>query len=122
MAHRVTRSAEDQIDRIILESANRFGIEAAARYNRLLQAVMFVVGAEPRVVGSSAVPRHPGVRSYPLRAGRSLVGTEHRVRSPRHLVIYQVAPDGVVEILGLVHDRQALPRAVGHVVRNAQNG
>jgi len=39
------------------------------------------------------------------------VAREHRVGEPRHLVIYRVAPDGVVEILSLVHDHMRLARA-----------
>jgi toxin ParE1/3/4 len=40
-----------------------------------------------------------------------MVAREHRGGEPRHLVIYRVAPDGVVEILSLVHDDIRLARA-----------
>jgi toxin ParE1/3/4 len=47
------------------------------------------------------------------------VPREHRVGEPRHLVIYRVAPDGVVEILSVVHDRMLLARAARRAQREA---
>jgi toxin ParE1/3/4 len=43
---------------------------------------------------------------------RHLLARGDRVGEPRHLVVYRVAPDGVTEILSLVHDRMLLARAV----------
>ncbi|MBE7213252.1 MAG: hypothetical protein INR65_19740 [Gluconacetobacter diazotrophicus] len=42
-----------------------------------------------------------------------------RVGAPRHLVIYREAADGVVEVLGLVHDRMVLSRAARFMLRKA---
>jgi Arc/MetJ-type ribon-helix-helix transcriptional regulator len=42
-----------------------------------------------------------------------------RVCEPRHLVIYRTAPDGEVEILGLVRDRLVLSRAARNLLRDA---
>jgi hypothetical protein len=39
---------------------------------------------------------------------------------PRHLIVYRLASDGVVEILGLVHDRMVLSRAARRFVRAAE--
>jgi hypothetical protein len=44
---------------------------------------------------------------------------EHRVGEPRHLIVYRVAPDAVVEILSLVHDRMLLGRAALGARRDA---
>jgi toxin ParE1/3/4 len=46
--------------------------------------------------------------SYPFRLGRRLVDPEQRVGQPRHIVVYRVAADGVVEIIGIAHDRMLL--------------
>jgi hypothetical protein len=42
------------------------------------------------------------------------------VRNPRHLLLYRVAEDGVLEVLGLAHDRMRLSRAAGRARREAQ--
>jgi toxin ParE1/3/4 len=53
----------------------------------------------------------PGVRAYPLSLARRLVPPEARVRNPRHIVVYRLTTDGMVEILGLAHDRMLLGMA-----------
>ena len=71
------------------------------------------------MLGSVEVPRLPGIRAYPTRLSRLRVEPSRRVGVPRHLVIYRLASDGVVEILGLVHDRMVLSRAARKIVRDA---
>lgn len=96
--YRFAGPAEDQIDRILLESAREWGVEAAARYHRLILATMSAVGDDPTRPGARAVSRITGLRVFPLRLGRRLVQPEHRVKHPRHAIVYRVAPDGMVEI------------------------
>jgi len=101
VGYRLTRRAEDQADQILLEGADAWGIEAAARYNLLMLAVWAALGSNPELRGSRSVARVPGVRAYPLRLGRRLVEpAAGRVGEPRHIVVYRVAEDGEVEILG----------------------
>jgi toxin ParE1/3/4 len=119
MSYRIVGRAEDRIDAILLESAGRWGIDAAARYNRLIIAAMTAVGDSPALPGSREVPNVAGVRVLHLRSARRLVAREHRVGEPRHLVVYRVAPDGAVEILSLVHDRMLLARAARQAQREA---
>jgi toxin ParE1/3/4 len=117
LTYRLLGGAEEDIDRILLRSAREWGFEAAARYDRLMRAVFSVVGASPALPGSRDVA---GARVYPLRLGRRLVSSELRVSQPRHLVVYRVATDGVVEILGLAHDRMLLDRAARRMQREAK--
>lgn len=119
MAYRLTRAAEEQIDALLLDSARTWGLEAAGRYGELILTVMAALGDEPDMLGSLEVPRLPGVRAYPTRLSRLRVEPARRVVAPRHLVIYRLAFDGVVEILGLVHDRMVLSRAARKIVRSA---
>lgn len=119
MPYRLVGRAAHQIDRVLLESAQEWGIEAAARYHRLILAAMAVAGDFPGRPGSRDIRRIAGIRVYPLRLARSLVEREHRTGRPRHLVIYRVAPDGVVEILSLVHDRMLPARAARRARRQA---
>jgi len=74
---------------------------------------------DPAFVGSVAIPRLAGLRAYPLRLARLRVEPGQRVGTPRHLRIYGVAEDGVVEILGLAHDRMVRSRAARKVARAA---
>ena len=117
MNYRLLSGAEDDIDRILLRSAREWGFEAAARYDRLMRAVFSAVAAFPALHGSQEVA---GARVYPLRLGRRLVSPEQRVGQPRHLVVFRVGTDGVVEILGLAHDRMLLDRAARRMQREAK--
>ena len=119
MPYRLVGHADDRIDALLLMSAREWGIEGAARYNRLLIAAMNAVAGTPAMAGSRPVANLPGVRSLHLRSARRLVAREHRVVQPRHLIVYRVAPDGVVEILSVVHDRQQLARVVRRAQRDA---
>jgi toxin ParE1/3/4 len=119
--YRLVGRAEERIDAILLESARQWGIEAAGRYNRLILAAMAAIGDSPGILGSREVVRLAGVRTYHLRFARRLVAPEYRVGRPRHLVLYRVASDGVVEILSLVHDRMLLPQAAHRAQREAGN-
>ena len=117
MNYRLLGGAEGDIDRILLCSATQWGFEAAGRYDRLMRAVFAAVAAFPALNGSHEIA---GVRVYPLRLGRRLVSFEQRVTRPRHLVVYRVGTDGVVEILGLAHDRMLLDRAARRMQREAK--
>jgi toxin ParE1/3/4 len=115
--YRLLGGAEGDIDRILLRSAREWGFEAAGRYDRLMRAVFAAVAAFPALHGSQEIA---GARVYPLRLGRRLVPLEQRVGRPRHLVVYRVGTDGVVEILGLAHDRMLLDRAARRMRREAK--
>lgn len=122
MAYRLTRAAEEQIDAILLRSARIHGFEAAGRYGQLILVALAALGEVPDLPGSVEVPRLPGIRAYPARLSRFRVEPSRRVGAPRHLIIYGLAADGVVEILGLVHDRMLLSRAARKIVRDADKG
>jgi toxin ParE1/3/4 len=82
-----------------------------------MRAVFSAVAAFPTLPGSQEVA---GARVYPLRLGRRLVSPEQRVGRPRHLVVYRIGIDGLVEILGLAHDRMLLDRAARRMQREAK--
>jgi toxin ParE1/3/4 len=117
--YRLVGRAGDRIDTILLETARQWGIEAAGRYHRLILAALAIVGDFPDTPGSRSLPRPPGVRTYHLRRARRRVVAEQRVGRPRHLIVYRVAPDGVVEILSLVHDRMVVEQAARRAQREA---
>src|SRR4051812_30659047 len=121
MRYRLSGRAAERIDDILLESARSWGIDAADRYYRLVLVAMDAVGDCPDLAGSRVIPRISGLRIYHLRSARRLVEIGARVGEPRHLIIYRVGLDGVVEILSLVHDRMLIARAARRARRDAEN-
>lgn len=119
MPYRLTAHADSRIDQILLESAREHGIAIAGRYSRLILAAMSALGDDPNIPGSRDVARLSGVRAMHLRHTRRFVPSEHRITSPRHLLVYRQAQDGVVEILGIAHDRMVLARAAREAQRAA---
>lgn len=119
MPYRLVGHAEAQIDAALLDSARRWGIPAAARYHRLILTAAAATGEAPALPGSREIPGLAGVRVLHLHAVRRLVDAGNRVAEPRHLIVYRVASDNVVEILSVVHDRMLLSRAARRAVRAA---
>ncbi len=111
MGYRLSDDVEDHIDDLLLHSGRGDGIEAARRYSELIQLVMDRIGDEPMIIGSIEIPELKGIRAYPIRLSKLMAARGRRVGSPRHLMIYRVAPDGVTEIFGLVHDQMVLSEA-----------
>jgi toxin ParE1/3/4 len=120
LSYRLLAGAEADIDRILLESARAFGVDAAERYDLLMRSVFAALAAVPDRPGSQVITTTAGVRVYPLHIGRRLVAQDQRVGRPRHIVVYRVGTDGVVEIIGLAHDRMLLSRVVHRVRRAAE--
>jgi toxin ParE1/3/4 len=120
LSYRLLAGAEADIDRILLDSARAFGVDAAERYHLLMRSVFAALAAVPDRPGSQEATTAAGVRVYPLRIGRRLVAQEQRVGRPRHIVVYRVGTDGVVEIIGLAHDRMLFSRVVYRVRRAAE--
>jgi toxin ParE1/3/4 len=122
LAYRLSRAAERQIGAILLESVRTHGTGAAGRYGLLLLTIMQALGDDPALPGSIEVPRLLGVRAYAARFGRRRVEAALRVREPRHLIIYRVGSDGIVEILGMAHDRMVLSRAARTAAKESGPG
>src|SRR5436305_2044355 len=76
------------------------GMEAAARYQALIAAAVRLLQDTPSPPYSQPVRREPGVRALHLRHATRLLSSEDRVRNARHLLLYRVAADGVLEVLG----------------------
>jgi toxin ParE1/3/4 len=119
LTYRLLAGAEEDIDRILLRSASEWGVPAAERYHQLMLAVFDAVATTPDTPGSRPVETVAGVCVFPLSLGRRLVDPQQRAGNPRHIVVYRVAKDGVLEIIGLAHDRMLLVRAARRMQRGA---
>lgn len=116
--YRLAGPAEAQIDDILAWSQDRFGELARERYAALLVTAMEDVAADPQQAGVSW--RRLGqidVGLYHIGHSRGHVEEPPgRVGGPRHIVVFRVGPDGIVDILGFIHERMLLGRALSRVV------
>ncbi len=110
--YRLAGPAEARLRAVLAESEARFGPLARDRYATLILRAMRDIAADPFRHNTHAEPAlDPAVRFYHLRHSRSRAAPPNaRVGDPRHLLVFQIAPDGVVEILGLIPD--SVPRAL----------
>lgn len=98
------------------DSAEQFGEAARDRYAALIIRAMQDVADDPARLGAKPDPAvDPVALFYHLRHSRDrVVEPSGRVGRPRHVLVYERAGDGAVDILGLIPDMiplaEALPR------------
>ena len=70
--------------------------------------------AESELTGSASRPELGAeLRTYHLRHSRKRAKTAHgRVHEPRHLLVYRLGGDGMVEIARILHEAMDLRRYV----------
>ena len=100
---RIAGPAEAQLARILADSAEGWGPAGRDRYAALLLAAMQDVADDPARPGSTLIDDR--LRIYHSRhSRRHVVKSAGRVRRPRQVLVYEVAADGIVNILGLFYD------------------
>ena len=118
--YRLSAPAEAQIDQILEWSQEKFGDEARKRYAALLVAAMENVAEEPSqaaIVWKRSGRADLGI--YHVRHSRDRVPEPPGpVGDPRHYLVFRVGTDGVVDILGFIHERMLLTRALRRIVRS----
>jgi toxin ParE1/3/4 len=96
---RLTGPAARELNRIIEDSAERFGLDASLRYETLIIRAIEDLVEDPQRIGARPV----GARiHYHLRHSRNRVADE-RVRDPRHLLVAKIVGARLV-VLAVVHD------------------
>jgi len=111
---RLSGPAAAELDEILDWSEIHFGSEARERYNALVFEAIQSVADEPN---------HPNIRwhrvrtteigIYHIERSRDRVPAElGRVGEPRHYLILTIGADGVVDVLGFIHDSMLLERAL----------
>jgi toxin ParE1/3/4 len=116
---RLSASAETAIDDILARSERSFGEQARERYAALFVAAMTDVADDPNRPGVKRIEtsRHQLALYHIGRSREHVVDPSGRVGEPRHLIVFRQAADGVVEILGVIHERMLRGRALRSIVR-----
>jgi len=120
--YRLSKPAEDKLDEILERSEEEFGELTRERYALLLTTAMVDIAEVPKRQGVkwvSCLRQRIGV--YHIELSRDHVeDTAERIQEPRHSLVFRIAQDGIVDVLGFVHDRQLRRRAVRQIVKQNQ--
>jgi toxin ParE1/3/4 len=101
--YRLSASAEEDIVSLTAYTLDYFGEEALDRYLGLIELALRELCRDPSRLGVREFENE--VRKIPLRHFRNDAATEHGiVKNPRHVVYFEVAKDGSLEILRVLHD------------------
>lgn len=102
---RLTQSAEDDIAKILAWSEDEFGVDAADRYEQLIDTAIADLAADPSRIGSVKPPElGPNASSWHLAMSKNHVPIpKNRVKKPRHVIHYYVETD-IVTIRRVLHD------------------
>jgi toxin ParE1/3/4 len=119
--YRVARPTEVEIRKILDWSEERFGKAARMRYTALIVAAMEAVAEDPEQAQVSWRRLAQGdIGIYRLSHSRDHVpDSPGPVREPRHAIVFRIAPNGMVDIIGIIHDRMLRGRALRKIVRSS---
>lgn len=120
-SYRLSRQARSVITAILARSAQEFGPAARDRYAALLLQAMRDIAETPTRTGTAQDHTvDPTCRFYHIRHSRTRVPTPPgRVGNPRHVLVYEVASDGIVDILAVIPDPVPREIAVARLRRGA---
>jgi len=117
-AYRLSKPAEAQIDEILAWSHEKFGEMTREQYAALLVQAMEDVASHPGrkpVLWKRAASGEVGV--YHISQSRKHVGDPPgRVDEPRHYLVFRVGRDGIVDMLGFIHDSMLFDRALKRIL------
>lgn len=119
--YRLSAFAETQIEEILERSQETFGSITRERYAILLVAAMQDVADAPHRHGVSWKRTPSGnVGVYHIRDSRRRVpNPPGPVSEPRHYLVFRIGSDGIVDILGFIHDSMLFDRALRRVARRS---
>jgi toxin ParE1/3/4 len=102
---RLARPAQIDLANILATSADRWGAEGRQRYAAVLADAMRQVAVAPDGPLTKERPDlRSGIRSFHVRHARRSAGAA-KIRRPVHVLYYRVAPEGVIEIVRVLHER-----------------
>jgi len=110
-AFRLSAPAEAALDDILKWSAAHF-------HAALLVQAMQDVADDPERPGITWVRiRQAMIGLYHLRHSRGGFDPVARVNQPRHLVVFRIGAEGIVDVLGFIHERMLRDRALRRLAR-----
>src|SRR4051812_31134035 len=112
LRYEITPSAKRDIETILEWTQEQFGVNARLRYEALLMRAMIDIAANPTRTGFCLRSDiSADIRTYHLWHSRNRVaGRGARVKHPRHILMYKVRNDGVVEIGRILHESMDIDR------------
>jgi toxin ParE1/3/4 len=117
-AFRLSAPAEAALDDILKWSAAHFHEAGRRRYAALLVQAMQDVADDPERPGITWVRiRQAMIGLYHLRHSRGGFDPVARVNQPRHLVVFRIGAEGIVDVLGFIHERMLRDRALRRLAR-----
>ncbi len=107
---RLTRSARNDIKRILRRSETEFGEVVRGRYKALLDQAISDLAEDP---DSHSIKSIDDVKSgyfiYHIKwAKRRISGTS--IKRPRHLLVFWIDDDDVIVVAAVTHERELLVR------------
>jgi toxin ParE1/3/4 len=116
---RLSGPAEAELDDILDWSERNFHEIGRMRYAALLVQAMQDIADDPQRHGIEWV-QAAGLRIGLYHSWHSrtrIADPAERIQTPRHLIVYRIGDDGVVEILGFVHESMLRGRALSRIVK-----
>jgi len=102
---RLALPAQLDLATILATSAEGWGIDGRRRYAAVLADAMRQVADEPKdPLTKSRAELRSGIRSFHTRHVHR-TSDAAKVRRPVHVLYYRVARQGVIEIVGVLHER-----------------
>lgn len=102
--YRISQDARADIVDILWHSQAKFGLATRRRYQGLILATLDAIAKQPDRIGSQERDQiGPGLRSLHL-AHCCYSSTAGRTQRPRHVVLYRLGADAVIEVVRLLHD------------------
>jgi toxin ParE1/3/4 len=107
---RLTKSAESDIEDVLLRSRLTFGADAQSRYERLLAAAFDLISLDPRRLRPRAEVRQ-GLSVFHLALARARARKDGpTVGDPRYLLVCRFVEPDTIEVVRVLHDAMDLAR------------
>lgn len=116
----LSQRARSAMTDVLAHSVATFGTGAARRYKALLRRSFRDLALDPQRPGSWAAESGTHrVGLYHIRHSRNALEPGNRVKTPRHIVVFQAFSDRVL-ILDLVHETRDRPAALARALAHAE--
>jgi toxin ParE1/3/4 len=119
-----TSTAEQDLADIFDHTAEQFGAASRRRYEALIATALEDLRRDPLRIGTKdRAELGEGVRTYHIRHSRERgLKPDRRVRSPRHILVYQLPDPNSLLVLRVLHEAMDLARHLPTRSREDEDG